>query len=98
VSEPNNGVQWRLHSIEGRVDRLEERSELLTSLRIEVREVKKDLEDYLRDQKARDKASEIQRVQEQRDRKADRKWQIGTALAMVMAIIAAMAIIIPLLA
>jgi vacuolar-type H+-ATPase subunit I/STV1 len=92
-----NGVQWRLSSLERRVDRVEERSELLTSLRIEVREVKKDLEGFLTEQKIRDKADETRQLQMERDRKQDRKWQIGIAVAMVTAVIAAMAIIVPLL-
>jgi type IV secretory pathway component VirB8 len=83
--------------LERRVDRVEERSELLTSLRIEVREVKKDLEGFLTEQKIRDKVDETRRLQMERDRKQDRKWQIGIAVAMVTAVIAAMAIIVPLL-
>lgn len=97
ADEPNN-IQWRLQALERRMDSLEERSELLTTLRIEVREIKKDMEELVSASKLRELQEHDQRIQSERDKKADRKWQIGIAFATVSAVIAAVAIIVPILA
>jgi len=98
VGEPEtNGVQWRLRSLEGRVSRIEQRDELLTELKYEVQELKRDVEKVLRSEQQRDIEEQRAREQATRDRRADRKWQLTVLAAWASAIIAAIAIIVPLL-
>ena len=98
MGEPEtNGVQWRLRSLEGRVSRIEQRDELLTELKYEVQELKRDVEKVLRSEQQRDIEEQRAREQATRDRRADRKWQLTVLAAWASAIIAAIAIIVPLL-
>jgi cytochrome c-type biogenesis protein CcmH/NrfG len=92
-----NGVQWRLHSLERRVETIEHRSEQYTELQFELRELKGDVAEILKREKERDATERRQREQQVRERKADRKWQATVLAAWASAIIAAVAIIVPLL-
>lgn len=90
-------MQFRLQSLEKRVDAIEARSELLIQLQFEMREVKQDVAEILRREKERERAEQTSRRQAVQDRKADRKWQLTVMAAWASAIIAAIAIIVPLL-
>ena len=90
-------MQWRLQSLEKRVDSIETRSEHLTQLRFEVKELKNDVAEILKREKDRDQSERRQREQAVKDKKADRKWQLTVMAAWASAIIAAIAIIVPLL-
>lgn len=97
MAEQGNNVQWRLSALERRVDQMEERSELLTTLRIELREVKKEVHDLVESNRQRDDRDRAQSAQAAQDKKADRRWQLTVMAAWASAIIAAIAIIVPLL-
>jgi hypothetical protein len=92
-----NGVQWRLMSLERRMEALETRTEILTELRLKVDECLADLEAIKHANERQLEAERRQRDQQVRDRKADRKWQLTVMAAWASAIIAAIAIIVPLL-
>jgi len=79
------------------MDKVEERSEMLTSVRIELRELKKDVSELVASAHDRDVDEKQRQLQQVRDRKADRKWQLTVMAAWASAIIAAIAIIVPLL-
>ena len=92
-----NGVQWRLQSLERRMEAMEHRTEILTELRLKLDECLSDVQAIGVRDEARARAEASQRDQAVRDRKADRKWQMTVLAAWASAIIAAVAIIVPLL-
>jgi hypothetical protein len=92
-----NGVEWRLRSLEKRMDTQEKRVEQFAELHFQLREVKSDVADILRREDERVKAEQRSYAQALRDRKADRKWQLTVMAAWASAIIAATSIIVPLL-
>jgi cytochrome c-type biogenesis protein CcmH/NrfG len=97
MAEPGNNVQWRLQSLEKRMDTQEKRVEQYAELHFQLREVKGDVREILRRERERDQGERESRLQQTRDRKADRKWQLTVMAAWASAIIAAIAIIVPLL-
>ncbi len=76
---------------------IEQRTEILTELRLKVDDCLSELNEIKHTDVMRAEAERRQREQSAKDRKADRKWQLTVMAAWASAIIAAIAIIVPLL-